>query len=143
MSMQSIGSGELAFITKEEVIAHLTKLLKNYEEIIKSFSELAGEIMRDKKPAGAKVNVGTLRVSESSGRAEYLLQIVEDMKIKVGKIRDMLKEIESTKGGNIPQATKYILCLRDGVPTRLILDNSFVAKDKFKFETQLTVKAHY
>ncbi|MDG7041359.1 MAG: hypothetical protein JRN66_08910 [Nitrososphaerota archaeon] len=143
MSMQSVGSGEMTFITKEEVIEYLNKLLSKYEEITKTFSELAGEIMRDKKQSGVKVTVGTLRVSEFAGRAEYLLQIVEDMKIKIGKIRDMLREIENTKGGVIPQATKYILCLREGVPTRLILDNTFIAKNKFRLETRLMVKAHY
>ena len=142
MPLQSIGSGEMTFITRDEIVEYLNKILHDDEEIIKSFSELAGDIMRDKNPPGVKTNIGSLRVMEAPGRAEYLLQIVEDMKIKTGKIRDILKEIENAKGGNIQQATKYILCVRDGVPTRLILDSSFVTRDKFKFETRLTVRTH-
>jgi len=132
MQQEQAGSGLLKFYSREALKAYLRKLMESYRAGIEAYAELLGPLFRDEaqaKQARAAsrgwMRLGPLLYNASEtdrAVAEVMLQLMEELKAKLARTEEALRALEDPANTALPERGHFLLCMRQGVPERLILD---------------------
>jgi hypothetical protein len=113
----------------KELLSHYEKEADQYGERIGSLMRLRESIERDGRVGRMSAQnwrkVGMFYVNEKDptlGTLEILLEMLEEDKFKISRLREALLRFEDVEELNIPDTCSITLYLRAGVPLRMVIE---------------------
>ena len=140
----SMYSGVLRFYSLADVRKFLKELLERYQRDYDRSSNVIGSLLRTEGGKGMEVimskgwaKVGSIFVNVTEpdkGGMEVTFQLVTEMKPKISKTEEVLKNFESVEGLPIQADATFLLYLHGGVPERLVVDSTETRPETFNFK---------
>ncbi|MEM3386892.1 MAG: hypothetical protein QXN08_04385 [Nitrososphaerales archaeon] len=145
--------GLKTFYEFEELKAFGSDLLRYYEARVEQYSQRLDTMLRQQSNGKGVVNkpqshissgwirVGTLVVNMSNpvqATTELLFKLLEDAKAKLDATKSFLESLESVLNIGANKEVNYLLCVRNGVPEKIILEERKRGKE-FNYNVKLQV----
>lgn len=147
----SMFSGVVRFYSLADVRKYLKELLERYQRDYDKSSNVIGSMLRYQGQKGMEVimskgwaKVGSMFVNvedPEKGGMEVIFQLVTEMKPRLAKVEDVLKNFESIEQLPIQADASYLLYLHGGVPERLVVDTNEPRPEVFKFAGEFATVA--
>ena len=159
-----VASGLKTFYSKEGLRSYLKQLLEYYQHESEKYGEWLGKLIRTPLQQGDQVKIkgprdqkikgsskplskgwskmGQMFVNLSDpsvGIAEVLFDVFEEFRLKESKITEALKSLENLESLGRQEGASYILCLAEGVPSKLVIDIQTAKPQQFAFSADFQV----
>jgi hypothetical protein len=137
------GEDIVKFDSVAEMRIYIKRILEHFQAEVDRYGTRAGELMRERVKDEANANahptdsgnqkvptwqrMGSLMMNTSDsklGRNEVNLELLAAYKQKLKATADALRSFESVGQFRIEPGSAFILCLTEGVPTRIIVEKS-------------------
>jgi hypothetical protein len=129
-------SGMLKFDSVTDIQKYMKELLSHYEKEADQYGERIGLLMRlresiERDGRAGRMSaqnwrkVGMFYVNEKDptlGTLEILLEMLEEDKFKISRLREALLRFEDVEELNIADTSSITLYLRAGVPLRMVIE---------------------
>lgn len=149
----SITDGIRTFYSLEELKSFSSNLVKYYETQIDRYNRRLDTLLRQSgsneganrlPPVASKgwIRVGRILVSISNpaqASTEMLFRLLEDAKAKLDAVKAFLGSLEGVLNVGVKKEHVYLVCLRNGVPERIIIEEQKSSNRIFTFNVRLQV----
>ena len=137
-------TGVVRFYSLADVRKYLKEQLERYQRDFDRSSNVIGSLLRNEGQRGMEVimskgwaKVGALFVNveePEKGGMEVTFQIVTEMKPRIAKTEEVLRNFESVEALPIPGDSSFLLYLRGGIPERLVVDTTEPRPEIYSFK---------
>ena len=153
-----LASGLKTFYSKDGLRSYLKDILDHYQNELDRYGAWLGDLIRspqqphantkkekkgNEKPASkgwSKMGPILINFTDAgAGTTEVLFDVMEEFKTKVTRTSEWLKSLDGLENLSIPDGTTYILCMSDGVPSRLVADIQQKRPQPFAFSADFQV----
>ncbi|MBI2185036.1 MAG: hypothetical protein HYU39_08780 [Thaumarchaeota archaeon] len=157
-----LASGLKRFYSVDQIRSYIQSLSRCYQGEATRYGDWLGDLLRktqqneaDKaadKPSPPKggskpvskgwVKMGSMQINTKEplvASAEVLFDVLDEFKLKLSRAEEALKSLADITNLSVPEDASYILCMKDGLVERLIVDTGTAMPSKFNFTAKFTV----